>query len=374
MEIKNWNNILKQLNTKLKLLGLLLLIIGSLMFASLKLLPEKNTIIAFILLWVIFGIIAVAIYKNFNSLLDNSVIKDSNPNTKQIDIQQVVSSGKIPFSNSHKEKIRLALQADANIELDTVGIQEVLKRLEGKQNISVLDLGCGDGEITFSRFENINDFQKIVGVDINSNAIKCANLNNPNPNRFSFRTYDVEDNDLEDYVRKIDDYFTDGVDFVYSALLLSHLNKPEVLINKVHSILKPGGVALFRGSDDGTKICYPDEHGNLQNVIQLTKKLPGMSDRENARKLYMQLVNSRFKNIVSHYLVRDTVNLDLKEKDRFFTKSFSFRRRYAEDLIKEKKHVEDCENLISELNKFEELFMSDNFYYMEMSYLFLGTK
>ncbi|MBN2668830.1 MAG: class I SAM-dependent methyltransferase [Bacteroidales bacterium] len=103
------------------------------------------------------------------------------------------------------------------------------------ENTSVLEIGCGEGG-------NLKPFVelkcKVVGIDMNANKIKNANV---------FFEQDVKENNIQ-FIQK-DIYDADDLDqfdFIFLRDVLEHIHNQERFINYVVKFLKPNGF-LFLG-------------------------------------------------------------------------------------------------------------------------------
>ena len=374
---KDWSKIIRELDTKLKLFGLISLVSSAAMLGAIPLIPETERIYAFLFAFIfllsVFGGMIYVLHKEKSEPIEKETQTRELPSRLDKGNTKLTNGSLHGSLKGHREIKRLEIQSDGNMPLDLKAFTTAIEKFNEPKNIYAIDIGCGDGKVTYSRFSRFPEFVKVYGIDKDADTLNNAILENQDKDRFDFRVFDVENNGFSDFVRNLDPSFKDGVDLVFCALLLSHLNDPQTLINKIKNLVKPGGVVIFRGSDDGTKICHPNPNGLLENVITLTKSIPGVSDRDNARKLYSQLLKAKFRNIETLYHVRDTVNKSADERSEFYFKSFSYRSRYI-DLAINQGHIFPAESeLRKALSDLEDLFSEPDFYYMEMSYVFIAS-
>ena len=90
--------------------------------------------------------------------------KEKNIHTFNEDIE---STGKYQYTDFKKFSAYIATKRQS---------EELIKLLKEntKENVNILDVGCGDGTFTFEIFEKVNP-RKIVGFDNAQSAIKVAN-------------------------------------------------------------------------------------------------------------------------------------------------------------------------------------------------------
>lgn len=270
----------------------------------------------------------------------------------------------------NEELLRLALQGDRNYQQDIDMLTDVLHQFK-KNNVSLLDIGCGNGYVTYSRMDYFNKITKVVGIDKNNEVINKANSINRNHEKYEFRTYDIESVDFAQ-IGELSGNKNSKFDIVFCSLVLSHMENPYQLIVNIKTILNKGGIVIFRSSDDGTKICYPNSEV-LQSILDYTQKIAGISDRYNARKVLSYLKSADFGNITSSYDIIDTIGKSIDERKRLFEKSFSFRRKYLnKTILKGVKTDFSKDEFDKLLSKLERNFLDSSFYYMEISYLFVA--
>ncbi len=100
----------------------------------------------------------------------------------------------------------------------------------------LVDAGCGPGNLALVIAQRYPLLQ-IVGFDFSRQMSELATqkLFGRNRNRVTFPTADVASLPLRD----------NSIDFAVSTLSLHHWVKPEMVLNEIHRVLKPGGQALI---------------------------------------------------------------------------------------------------------------------------------
>ena len=120
----------------------------------------------------------------------NVILEDQMPSNYSKKIKQT-SSYYNPLTDIDREKI----QADILFELDNNAINKsisYIRKNNDSNNIKILDMGCGFGYVTNTRFgkqENV----EVFGIDKNESAIKFATEQYGNHN-INFSVGDIEDN------------------------------------------------------------------------------------------------------------------------------------------------------------------------------------
>lgn len=270
-----------------------------------------------------------------------------------------------------REVDRLNVQA-RNIEpFDTKTLASATEAFQDKPLV-VVDLGSADGYVTRSRF-GADKYVRVLGIDRNEILVQSANAALEPGSKFSFVHADLEIDNIE---AVISEYLTreglDGVDLIFSALTLHHLANPIKLLRTCRYALGDAGAIVLRGSDDGSKLAWPDPEQNVERIIELTLASPGVSDRLNGRKIYSQLYRAGFRNInVAHHL-SDTAGLGPRERSFIFQDSFAFRSNYLEQRLEldptNASIASDLSEMRQRLDELEVDFEEESFYYVETAF------
>ena len=249
-------------------------------------------------------------------------------------LRQFGINGEESFSQKNKQtasnyvyeidKNRLRVQADLLYDLDVKSIEKAIsyiRRSNPMKTIKILDLGCADGYVTYTRFSKLDNVQ-VEGIDISKNAIEEANRDYASE-KLKFSVANIED------VR----YHPEGYDLIYCALVLHHLENPEGVMHRLWSFLNPNGCLIVRGSDDGTKLNYP-QNDDLDFLLQSTNQINGSSDRQYGRKIYTHMTSLEPEptNIEMDFKVDTTVNMGVDERSNYYFSCYSFRAKYANSL------------------------------------------
>ena len=113
----------------------------------------------------------------------------------------------------------------------------MIDELELRGDEKILDLGCGDGNLT-ARLAALVPNGGVVGMDSSVPMIEAAKrLETPN---LKFLCRDIDDLD-----------FNQGFDVIFSNAALHWVRDHDRLLLNVHKALRPGGVARFNFAGDG---------------------------------------------------------------------------------------------------------------------------
>lgn len=107
-------------------------------------------------------------------------------------------------------------------------IDDFLSRLNGK---SILDIGCGTGELLLHCFNN--DFQ-VTGIDISSEMLKISKNTVPAAKLYEISVYDI-------------DQLNDKYDGILATYLFVHIpkNKINKVVKSLNNLLKKDGIILI---------------------------------------------------------------------------------------------------------------------------------
>lgn len=118
--------------------------------------------------------------------------------------------------------------------------------LKGRKDRVILDIGCGNGEMT-NRL--IKDGYNVYGIDASISGIEVANKSNPG----RFFTQNVNSKLLPKEIRDIE------FDLIISTEVIEHLYDPRGYVEFCRNILLP--------SKEGEMIISTPYHGYLKNIV-----------------------------------------------------------------------------------------------------------
>jgi ubiquinone/menaquinone biosynthesis C-methylase UbiE len=140
------------------------------------------------------------------------------------------------------ENTALYLTYDYNLQIRKETVETFTS---GMNFTNVLDIPSGTGAISIPL---LNRAEKLTLIDISSNMLAIAKKNIP-----------------ENYLTKTEiinaDFFElnlpeNSYDLIICLGLLAHVNSPEQLINKIVSLLKPGGIFIIQNTDASHSYSY----------------------------------------------------------------------------------------------------------------------
>ena len=274
-----------------------------------------------------------------------------------------------------REARRLKIQARETRNADMPAIEYCLERLN-KNKIHILDAGCAYGYVTKDRFADIPN-SLVLGVDRSQACLDTARQSFSAPN-IVYEMLDLESEDFNDNLEDLmDKHDIPKFDIIFSSLVIHHLNNPQKFLRRLRRYLADDGFIIIRGSDDGSVMTYNDD-GLIEKIIKLHLSTDGISDRENGRKIYHQLITSGYKNVKMINWVKEISNMDLDERYEIFVERFSYRRNYIKNLcdqdpynLANQKKLEEMDYLLGEL---ENKFGDETFWYSEIDFVGVAQK
>lgn len=99
---------------------------------------------------------------------------------------------------------------------------------------SFLDLGCGDGSTLYAlNKRGLLKNKKVYAVDLSQKRIDLAKRINEH---FICMVADA---------CKVDDIEDNGIDLLFSSMLIEHVENDEAMVKEIHRLLKSGGTAFI---------------------------------------------------------------------------------------------------------------------------------
>ena len=158
--------------------------------------------------------------------------------------------------------------------------------------MNCLDLGCGGGDVTLDIANHVGAEGKVLGLDIDERKIQLAAesavLNGIKNARFkAMSAYDLKDES--------------AYDLVYSRFLLSHLNKPQEVLQHIWTALKKGGTFLIEDTDFSGHFSQPSSRyfDDYVSLYQRLLKKRG-ADANLGQKLVSLLKEAGFVDVEFH--------------------------------------------------------------------------
>lgn len=156
-----------------------------------------------------------------------------------------------------------------------------LSHINLKSHQQVVDIGCGSG-VLCRYLSDIFPKMEITGIDKSRDRILQAQAHNENTDRIQYIAGEI-------------DSLENKFDLAICRYVLEHLEDPLTFLNKVKSVLKPGGKFIIIDFD-GFMMNFHTENKRLINFLDILVKCSGV-DFYIGRKIPSLLEQSGFSNI-----------------------------------------------------------------------------
>ncbi|MCR4944337.1 MAG: class I SAM-dependent methyltransferase [Clostridium sp.] len=178
-----------------------------------------------------------------------------------------------------------------------------------KDNMKILDLGCGNGEFTIF-LSKLAAKGNVIGIDNNGEQIDTAKVN-ADKNKISnmkFLEADVYNLPFEDCT----------FDFVSMNMLLTYIDKPISALKEAFRVLKKGGIIAVNDPDYDGNIMAPN-YQIISQRMAINEKLM----RDNGINMRSGKYNAKLLNEVGFINVKPSVKIKSygsKEEAQEFSK------------------------------------------------------
>jgi SAM-dependent methyltransferase len=115
--------------------------------------------------------------------------------------------------------------------------------------MSVLDVGCGPGDVSFLAARLVGPTGTVLGVDRSAEAVAVAER----------RARDAGLGNVSFAVQEVAELTVTGpVDALVGRLVLMYLDDPAAVLGRLLEAVRPGGAVAFQEMDMGAVTCEPD--------------------------------------------------------------------------------------------------------------------
>lgn len=168
--------------------------------------------------------------------------------------------------------------------------------IQDRENLTLLDVGCNDGNRTIERFDKKN-FSKVVGVDCLEQLVKQAE-DKFGDDVFSFHYCDVITENFTDKIKEImQKEEISSFDIINCSFLLMHLQDPCAVVQGLRQFLSPDGYLVVIEPDDTTSRMQPDKGNLFQKFLAILEKDPYAGKRDFGAEVLELLKKSGYKQI-----------------------------------------------------------------------------
>lgn len=257
---------------------------------------------------------------DYDELIRNDLLAKQARTKKRVHIHEKNKAGFFAQSNKVEAR-RLEIQQRLLFDFDMPVYQ---KYLEGKSNLNVLDVGCGNGKALMNRLGDRPEVNKIIGIEFDQSFVDKANADYGSEKAL-FYQMDAESPDFIDELRDLmDEQGIESFDWINILAVMSHLKSPYHLLKSLRKVCSKGAVVFIRNIDDGLNIVYPDEKMEFERAFNMIAKCDTTGYRYSGRELFTLLHRSGFRDIVYERMGLNSASMDYTEKEALFDTIFHF--------------------------------------------------
>lgn len=319
-------------------------------------------------------------FQGLEDIIQDCLEKSTTSTAEKTHLSKSANNKNLFFTDGFRDP-RFARQANLYYEIDMQAITSVINSMRRK-DLVVLDLGCGDGEVTCTRFGGIAAVSKIVGIDINPKQIAIAQQRmkrDANSDKYLLAELDIRKDDFVFQLRRfLRENEIEKVDIIFSALTFHYLENPEGILSHVRTLLADDGFVILRELNDETKLYFSQgdvKSAWLEKAVDSYRKVFNYSDRNCSKKLYSWFSLQGFSDIKMFYDTIDTCGKNAQEKEDLFYIMVGFRKARAEERLEKERSnlpqetIEELNNVISACNELQYLFKENDFWFFCVNFI-----
>jgi ubiquinone/menaquinone biosynthesis C-methylase UbiE len=213
---------------------------------------------------------------------------------------------------------------------------------------TVLEVGCGTGNMTRFIAEQVGAHGQVTAVDVSGEQIDIAKKNVSELKQITFVQASIFDLPVKPQF-----------DFVYCRFIIMHLPNPANTIKHLLSFLKPGGKIICEEATNRVTCCYPQNifYQQSRDLLLMLGDKKGL-DFNVGEKLYSIFYDLKLTDITAHFI--QPVLHSERQKRLISLLASSLKQQFlSNNLISET----EIDKLIKELNSF----IQDDHYFVSFS-------
>ena len=272
------------------------------------------------------------------------------------------------------ERERLKIQSNILRNFDMPVLSDILSN---RVNVSVLDIGCNEGDNAMDRLSGFN-ITTYVGIDRSEVAIKEANRKYGDDMTHFYKLDITSPKFSIDLCSILQRLKIDTVDVITISMVLLHLEEPEDVLRALYPFLSRGGVIFVRDIDDRDNNASPDTNKIFDRGYEIPDRCPTSGNRHVGRNIGGWLNSAGYSNVRCVRRGLSTVGMTDSEKLALYDTYFGF---FALDAIENVNRTEGSEQSLADLGwctyylpKIKELFLTKGFTFTLGFITYIATK
>lgn len=259
------------------------------------------------------------------------------------------------------ERTRLKVQSRILHNFDMPVINDIFA---GKTNVTVLDIGCNEGDNSMDRLNgfSVSDY---IGLDRSDIAINAA-INKYGDDATHFHLMDVTSPKFPvDLCSVLQRYHIGKVDVIMLSMVLLHLEDPKELLEQLYPFLAKGGYIFIRDIDDRDNHATPDTNNFFERGYAIVDRCSTSGNRHVGRLIGDWLKDAGFKGVKCVRRGLSSSGMTDEEKIALFDTYFGF---FAEDALANVEKTNGSEQSLADLGwctaylpKIKDLFVTPGF-------------
>lgn len=184
--------------------------------------------------------------------------------------------------------------------------KEFLLNVGVSQAKSVLDIGCGSGEMTCWIAKQLDPEVRVVAIENDINQLNAAkrNAERKSIGNIDFKLYSAYE------IEKLNQTF----DLVYCRFVLHHLHRSEEVIAKIFELLNPGGIFASEEGIVNFAFSYPFSPAWGDDVLRVPPVWQDAPESERDGNIGVKMFNKMYQTGFSNLYVK-IVHPVLKTRD-----------------------------------------------------------
>lgn len=274
--------------------------------------------------------------------------------------------------NTERKRLKTQSQILRNFDMPVIN-----SLFNNKTNVSVLDIGCNEGDNSMDRLSGFC-ISEYIGIDRSKVAIDAA-VQKYGDDMTHFYQTDVSSPKFPvDLCSILQRHGLDKVDVIMISMVLLHLEKPDELLKVLYPFLAKGGYIFIRDIDDRDNHATPDTNNFFERGYAIVDRCSTSGNRHVGRLIGDWLTSAGYSSVqcVRRGISSDGMTDD--EKLALYDTYFGF---FQEDALGQVEKTHGSEQSLSDLGwcvaylpKIKDLFLMPGFVFTLGFITWVATK